>query len=409
MKANGHFVADEPPPLTCIMEYRLGPHHWARFDAAGALGPILGLEVSAETRDYAWDKVSGEGCFRRLTLFPEGDSRTAPGSEVIRRLRAALDQHQPEAVAILGWSEKSALGALDWCVKNQVPAVLLSDSTAISNPRPWWREVLKRRLVRLCRAALVAGKPQADYLADLGFVRERIFTGWDVVDNHYFAARADAARREAKTLRRRLGLPENYFLAVNRFVEVKNLPRLLQAYAEYRATAGSKAWKLVLVGDGPLKPRILQLREELALGDDLILPGFRQYPELPTFYGLARAFLLASTCETWGLVVNEAMASGLPVLVSDRCGCAVDLVDPRRNGFTFDPQDVPAFAALMLRLASDEKRLTALGQASREMIEQWSLQTFASNLHRAVQAARTVPESNATLLDRLLLWALTRR
>src|SRR5262249_30862893 len=197
----------------------------------------------------------------RLTLFPEGDSRDAPVGELIRRLRAALDEHHPAAVAIFGWSEKSALGALDWCLKNQVPAVLLSDSTAISNPRPWWRELIKRRVVRLCRAALVAGKPQADYLANLGFVRERIFTGWDVVDNQYFADRADAARGEARTLRKRLGLPENYFLSVNRFVDVKNLPCLLQAYADYRAAAGPKAWKLVLVGDGPLKARVLQLRE----------------------------------------------------------------------------------------------------------------------------------------------------
>src|SRR5262249_27001916 len=106
MNSNGHYATKKSESPTCIMEYRLGPHHWAGFDAAGAMGPILGLEVSAEARDYAWDKVSAQGCFRRLTLFPEGDSRDAPVGELIRRLRAALDEHHPAAVAIFGWSEK---------------------------------------------------------------------------------------------------------------------------------------------------------------------------------------------------------------------------------------------------------------------------------------------------------------
>ena len=94
------------------------------------------------------------------------------------------------------------------------------------------------------------------------------------------------------------------------------------------------------------------------LAGDVILAGFKQYDELPAYYGLASAFVHASTTEQWGLVVNEAMASGLPVLVSDRCGCAPDLVEDGVNGFTFDPYDVEALAGLMQRVAAmtDERR-----------------------------------------------------
>ncbi len=81
-------------------------------------------------------------------------------------------------------------------------------------------------------------------------------------------------------------------------------------------------WDLVLLGDGPLKPTLLKLISSLGLESCVHLPGFKQYDELPVYLGLAETFIHASTTEQWGLVVNEAMASGLPVLVSNRCGCA---------------------------------------------------------------------------------------
>src|SRR6185369_3826531 len=108
---------------------------------------------------------------------------------------------------------------------------------------------------------------------------------------------------------------------------------LVQGYAKYRAKVGKSAWKLVLLGDGPTN--LIRLIADLELQDSVLLPGFKQYEELPTYYGLANAFVHASTSEPWGLVINEAVASGLPVIVSNRCGCAPELVNG--NGFTFDP------------------------------------------------------------------------
>ena len=131
------------------------------------------------------------------------------------------------------------------------------------------------------------------------------------------------------------------------------------------ALAGD-AWHLVLLGDGELRG---ELERRIALPDlagAVILRGFRQYDELPAFYGLARAFVHASTTEQWGLVVNEAMAAGLPVLVSARCGCAQDLVRNGVNGFTFDPYDVEELAGLMQRVAAmTEGQRRAMGQASQ--------------------------------------------
>jgi glycosyltransferase involved in cell wall biosynthesis len=192
-------------------------------------------------------------------------------------------------------------------------------------------------------------------------------------------------------------------------VPKKNLPRLIEAFARYRQTAGPSAWPLELLGDGPMRGELERTRAAHSLETALVMPGFVQYGGLPSYYGNAGAFVHASTIEQWGLVVNEAMAAGLPVLVSERCGCAPDLVEEGRNGHTFDPYDVDALAGLMLKVVSGARDRAAMGEASRQIIARWSPETFAEGLERAVRAALDLPLQRPGLLERMLLWALSHR
>jgi glycosyltransferase involved in cell wall biosynthesis len=390
----------------CVLFHRFGPYHWARLNAAGETMRLLAVETSGETGDYAWDKVDGKKSFERVTLFPDADSRSRPAQEVASRVRETLGRHQPAAVAIPGWSDKSALAALAWCLESGTPAIVMSESQSRDEARRWTREAVKRRVVSLCSTGLAGGRPHVDYLAALGMPRDRIFTGYDVVDNEYFAAASEAARLQAPARREQLGLPEKYFLASSRFLAKKNLRRLLEAYAGYRKLAPADAWKLVLLGDGPLREELMQQREALGLGTEVLLPGFQQYQELPAYYGLADAFVHASTTEQWGLVVNEAMACGLPVLVSDHCGCVPDLVVNGRNGFTFDPQHVPSLTERFVQLAGGVHDLNAMGRASREIIARWSPRTFANNLRDATESALERPRPARGFFNRMLLQAL---
>jgi glycosyltransferase involved in cell wall biosynthesis len=139
------------------------------------------------------------------------------------------------------------------------------------------------------------------------------------------------------------------------------------------------------------------------------MPGFKQYEELPAYYAHAGAFIHASTTEQWGLVVNEAMASGLPVLVSNRCGCAADLVKEGENGWTFDPTDEEKMVELMLKISEDETLRKEMGLRSREIIEEWGPDRFASEVSAAVEAALAAPWKKASLMDRLILKVLTSR
>ena len=392
-----------------VIFHRFGPYHVARLAAAARVFDLLAVEEAAESSEYAWDAVAGTGGFERATLLARGERPARPAREIAFRLTALLARHRPAAVVIPGWSDPAALAGLRWGLENGVPAVVMSESTAFDEPRRAWKEGLKSRVVRRCAAGLVGGAPHADYLAALGMPRGRIFPGYDAVDNAHYANGAAAARADEPAARVRLGLPARYFLASSRFVPQKNLPVLLTAYAAYRRAAGPDAWALVLLGDGPLRASLAAQASALGIAEDVSLPGFKQYDELPAYYGLAGAFVHASTREPWGLVVNEAMAAGLPVLVSDRCGCACDLVAAGENGWTFPPDDPSALAVLLARVAAcDPPALAALGEDSRRRIEGWSPDAFAENLRRAVRAA-VPPTRGAGLLDRLLFALLLRK
>ena len=394
---------------------RFGPYHIARLKAAAEHLDVTAIEVAATTSEYAWDAVDTETSFKRETLFKnvEGDSSNQRPAQIAGRMFEALNDANVEGVFVPGWATVAAQSALSWCLKNGRPAIVMSESTAFDSDRKWHREAIKRRVVSLFSAGLVGGTPQVEYLEKLGLSRERVFTGYDVVDNDFFEGGAKEAQRRNEKGERRL--PENYFLASARFIEKKNLPAVIRAYAEYRKKSEIGDWKrevwdLVILGDGPLRPELCSLIADLRLQRSILMPGFKQYDELPGYYARAGAFIHASTSEQWGLVVNEAMASGLPVLVSSRCGCAPDLVRQGKNGFTYDPASIEKLTELMVTLAHlSPDRLREMGEASRGIIAGFTPRHFGEGASQAINAAFRGQMKRGNSLDLLLLDALSYR
>jgi glycosyltransferase involved in cell wall biosynthesis len=231
------------------------------------------------------------------------------------------------------------------------------------------------------------------------------------VDNDHFEYGAQAARKNAGGVRARLSLPEKYFMASARFLPKKNLVTLLRAYADYVRRSPVPGWDLVLLGDGPLRSQLLAECERLRITGKVHFPGFVQYDELPMYYALAGAFVHASIGEPWGLVVNEAMASGLPLIVSNKCGCVPELLEQGRNGFSFSPEDVDELAALLLRMTafSDAER-ELMARTSRKIIGSWSIARFANGLRDAVSAAECAPRKSELATAKLLLsWLILAR
>jgi glycosyltransferase involved in cell wall biosynthesis len=403
-----------------ILFDNFGPYHYARLRASATVCDLTAVQVFARSLEYAWKPEIQAGDFRFETLFREDTSRNVQKQELGRKINQALGDCRPQVVFIPGWSSRAAFFALRWCLRHNIPAIAMSDSTARDEKRVGWKEHIKKRLVWLFSAGLVAGNLHRDYLSQLGMPQDRIFLGYDVVDNEYFRQKTEQVREQRIEIRTRQALPENYFLASARFMEKKNLPRLLQAYARYRTLCGkpedhrpesfrSVPWSLVLLGDGSLRTELCALIAKLGLQESVKLPGFQQYSDLPFYYGLAGAFIHASTAEPWGLVVNEAMASRLPVLVSNRCGCAC-LVEEGRNGFIFDAYDIEGLAQLMQRVSNLTKEvLEAMGEESGRVIADWGPERFVDGFNQAARKALEIEAPQASWLDRRLLQGLSLR
>jgi glycosyltransferase involved in cell wall biosynthesis len=399
-------------PSIGVVFHHIGPYHHARLNAAADRLSVTGIEWSAKGYD-AWGAAATPARYHKVSLFPEATAHCPGNAKLKQAFWAALEQARPDVVAVNGWNNFGSLIAANCCMRRGIPMVVMSESSRQDEPRVRWKEAIKRRIAGLYSAALVGGQRHFEYLAGLGMPRERISTGYDVVDNDYFGQKAEEIRTQRSEVRRKHALPENYFLASARFVEKKNLATLVQAYAEYRRRSevrGQKSevgndkapWDLVVLGDGPLKTDLCRLISDLQLNEHVHLPGFKPYDELPVYYAFANAFVHPSTTEQWGLVVNEAIASGLPVIVSDRCGCAPELVNS--NGFTFDPTNEHELTAQLLEMASlsDQER-KHLGENSYRIAANFAPERFGEGLERAASVAMEVPQKRFGVMDRALL------
>ena len=395
----------EHKPAVAVVFHHIGPYHHARLNAAAGRLSVTGIEWSAKGYD-AWGAADSPARYAKVSLFPEAAHRHPGSSQRRRAFYSALDQANPDVVAVNGWNNFGSLAAASCCVRRGIPMVVMSESARRDEPRTWWKEMIKQRIVDLYSAALVGGQRHVEYLVELGMPRDRIFIGYDVVDNGYFARRASELRTSNFEIRKKHGLPENYFLASARFIEKKNLPSLIKAYAEYRQMAeGNAPWDLVLLGEGLLRETLDAQLSTLNLHGHVHLPGFKQYHELPVYYAFARAFVHASTTEQWGLVVNEAIASRLPVIVSNRCGCVPELVAD--NGFTFDPVNEDELAARLLEMASlSRDDLEHLGEASRRIAARFGPDRFGEGLEQAARVAIQLTQKRFGLMGRALLLAV---
>ena len=340
-------------------------------------GAVVGIELVGGCGVHAGFsfRAAERGGLPVVTLLPSADWRKTLEPRLAVALWRKLDEANPSVVLVPGYHTLPALCAALWARLHRRRSVLMSETTRADHRRVWWKEFVKRQIVRvLFDSAIAGGKPHARYLGELG-LHGPIRRAYDVVDNDFYAEGTAEARRTLD--RSQLGLPDDYFLFVGRLASEKNVAGLIAAFADYRAGGGTAS--LVLCGDGPLRGRLMARVERDGLADCVRFAGLRTAAELLPYYAFARAFVLPSTREPWGLVVNEAMASGLPVVVSNRCGCAEDLV--RGNGFVFDPEAQGELCSCLRKLsAMSAEELQDMGNRSKAIIAQYSPEIWASEV-----------------------------
>ncbi len=172
-----------------------GPYHLARLRALAARlsergDRLLAYEVAGSERTYPWTRCRNDEPFEWVTLFPDRVLESIGSEDCREAMIAALEHDRPDAVGIVGYARPESMAAARWARRRRRPSILMSESQEIDRPRVWWKELIKRRRVRLFDAALVGGPSHRDYLVSLGMSPDRIALGYNAVDNHYFAAEA---------------------------------------------------------------------------------------------------------------------------------------------------------------------------------------------------------------------------
>lgn len=366
----------------------MGPYHHARAAAAKAALENAGAElrvVQVCSRDhYQWAQLNSDSLEFVTTLFQGRDYMSVKGRDVADRVWQWLDDYNADVVVANGWSVAEARASLSWARKsNRRRAVIMSESKRDDGRRVFWKEWVKRRIISGASAGLVGGEMQAAYLASLGIRRENIFFGYNVVDNDYFCSAADHARAQPPPLQ---GRP--YFFACARFIARKNLDGLLRAYAAYRRIARESAWELVISGSGEEESLLRKICQALGIDGHVYWPGFIQYVDLPHWYAHSGAFIHPAKGEPWGLVVNEAAACGLPLLVASPVGARYEIVQHGLNGLVFDPfSDLSITGALTQISAVSAQKRAEMGAAARRSVSNFGPARFGSGLLAAVRAA----------------------
>jgi len=267
--------------------------------------------------------------------------------------------------------------------------VLMTESKFEDFERRLLRECAKALLLLPFSAAIVGGSRQSAYVRLLGFRRRPVLPGYDTVDTARVRALGEAALAED------IGFAERRFAFVGRFVDKKALPFLIEGYRRYCELAGGRAHALVLVGGGDDEPAVRDLLARYDLTASVEITGFVQADGVARHLAAALALVLPSREEQWGLVVNEAAALGLPVVVSEPVGARDALVRNLVNGFVVEPGAIESLARALLAL-SDEDTRRRMGAASLQRAELGDTERLADAVE--VLAGAPVPAG----LDRLV-------
>ena len=302
-----------------------------------------------------------------------------------------LSQRTFDAFVIFGWNHKSALQAIAACRRAKVPVLMRGDSQ-LRTPRSHVWSVVKyplyRALLPRIEGHLYVGDRNREYLAFYGVPDERLFFVPHGVDDQFAINRSDGSARTRIDSRRAIGIPAEAFvvLFVGKLIEKKRPLDLVRAVTSLSGC--NPSIHALVVGDGPLRAVVEQQRGEAV--DRIHLAGFRNQKQMTDLYRLADALVLPSDGrETWGLVVNEAMACGIPAIVADDVGCSPDLIDDGRTGLRYPTGDVAALAnsiETMCRLSNE--RGDEIKAAIADKMRIYSLDHATAGLQRAVATVR---------------------
>lgn len=304
-----------------------------------------------------------------------------------------LKAHDFDAFWVQGYAHHAYLRAVASAKRLGIKVLLRGESHLTSHPRSaakiWLKDRVFPRLFSAIDGFLAIGTLNREYYLHYGVPKNRIFMMPYAVDNTFFQKKAEEARPYREALRAELGLQPGrpVILFASKFERRKRAGDLLEAYIRLSPDGVREPSPyLLFIGDGKERPRLEARVRQLGWSPVRFL-GFKNQTELPRYYDLCDVFVLPSEYEPWGLVVNEVMNAGKPVILSDQVGCGPDLVQDRENGFIVPVGNAEVLADRLKVLCSSPELRGKMGEESRSRISRWS---FTEDLQALSQALNTV-------------------
>jgi glycosyltransferase involved in cell wall biosynthesis len=308
---------------------------------------------------------------------------------ILRRLQNTDGTPAFDALWVHGYASVNALHAILAANSLGIPVLLRAESWLADRPRGLRTLAAKHLFFRLLRPAIAAtlpiGSQNRAYWAHYFGPDMPQFLMPYAVDNAYFAQRAAAAYTNQLLNELRLAPDRPVILFASKLQPRKHAGDLLEAYARLCTHSHGRTPYLLIVGDGEERGRLETRARELALEGVRFL-GFRNQSELPAFFALADVFVLPSRHEPWGLIVNEAMASGCAVVVSDEVGANPDLITDGVEGFVFPVGNIDALTAALSRVLSSPEQAKRMGQAAKTRIANWDFDADVRGLRQSLAA-----------------------
>lgn len=378
-----------------VIWQRFLPYHQARLRRLGSVleergDRLTAIEVASQDVSYGFPEAQKTEAWW-TTCFPGEVYQRLSADVIHEKVLGTLRQCIPDIVFAPATAFPEGMAALKYRLESGCRALIMDDAWEMTDRRGPVTRTVKRLVHGCAEGAFIPAPSHLQYYESLNIPKERIVFGVDVVDNDYFAAGTEAIRKKGEEARNARGLPQAYFLFAGRFLKKKGIDTLLDAFRTYRDMHQDRAWDLVLVGDGPeldsMKKRALDM-------SGVHFAGQRLGEELLACYAFAKALVVPSEQDPWALVVNEGMASGLPVIVSRGCGSARTLVIEGENGWTFDPGNADGLAGLMHRMSSlSAEELKKMSDRSLLIISEWSPDRFVQGVLSAMSIPRREQQS----------------
>jgi glycosyltransferase involved in cell wall biosynthesis len=357
------------------------------------------VEISGKGSPYNFDKMQKNSQMLWRQLFEEDEMESIDPKLARKAVVRALDDIRPDIVLSGAIAFPSGAASILWAWQNKRPLVVFDNARLEDVQRPWHVNFIKKKLYSMVDAMVIPAPSHIETFTYFGLSEKQLFFGINCIDNAFF----DQCNNDASIEKDHILVDKRYILAIGRQVKKKNWTELLKAFMDIAEMQEMTDWHLVFIGNGPDHQKLIDIAGTQR--DRRI--HFRDYKtqmELCTYYGRAEALILPSLYgETWGLVVNEAMASGLPVIVSKKCGCSKTLVLEGKNGYLLDPDSRADMKNVLLRFAAlPEAKRIEMGRASKDIIAEWGLERFCNGVWDACEFVHNKGKKNGSPAGKLL-------